>query len=70
MKKNLHSLDRSIRLLFASVVAVLYFSGYITGTLAVVLGIAAIVLAATSLINFCPLYYMLGISTRKKSQQV
>lgn len=67
MKANLHSLDRIVRLLFAIVVAVLYYTGIITGTLAMVLGIAAIVLLLTGLVNFCPLYAVLGISTKPKN---
>ena len=65
MKKNLHSIDRIARLTFAALVALLYASGTISGIIATVLGVTAIVLAATALINFCPIYYMLGISTRK-----
>jgi len=67
MKNNIHSIDRFIRLLFASVVAILYFTGSISGTTAGVLGIAALILAATAVINFCPIYYALGISTRNKT---
>jgi len=66
MKKNVNTADRIIRLFVAAIIAVLYFTNTITGTLALVLGIAAVILAATALINFCPLYLLLGISTRKK----
>jgi len=66
MKKNLNSTDRIIRLLIAGVIAVLYFTHIIEGTLGNVLGIAAIIIAATALINFCPIYRALGISTNKK----
>jgi hypothetical protein len=69
MKKNLHLFDRIARMLFAFIVAILYFTGSITGTLAIVLSVTAAVLAATALINFCPIYYMLGISTRNKFQK-
>lgn len=65
MKKNINSIDRIARLLIAAVVAILYFTHQIQGTLAVILGIAAIIIAATALINFCPIYYILGISTKK-----
>jgi len=67
MKANLHTFDRLARMLFAAVVAVLYYTGNITGTTAIVLGIAAIVLLLTSLINFCPIYGVCGISTKPKS---
>jgi hypothetical protein len=66
MKKNMGSADKLIRILIAAVIAVLYFTHLISGTIATVLGILAIILVATSFINFCPLYLPFGISTRKK----
>lgn len=67
MKKNMGSLDRILRALFAVVVAVLYFTNVISGTWAIVLGILAIVFLLTSLIGVCPLYMPFKISTKKKS---
>jgi hypothetical protein len=66
MNPNLHSVDRIIRLLLAVIVAVLYMANIISGTSAIVLGIAAIILIVTAFISFCPLYYVFGINTRKK----
>jgi hypothetical protein len=63
MVKNMSNTDRLIRLAVALVVAGLYFGGIISGTVALVLGIVAIIFAATSLVNFCPLYRIFGIST-------
>jgi hypothetical protein len=63
MKKNVGTVDKIIRLLIALLIAVLYFTGVISGTLAIVLGIIAIAMVLTSLINFCGLYTLLGIST-------
>jgi hypothetical protein len=57
------STDRIIRLSIATLIAVLYVTNVIEGTLAIVLGIAAVIFAATSFVNFCPLYSMLGINT-------
>ncbi len=57
------STDRIIRLSTATLIAVLYVTNVIEGTLAIVLGIAAVIFAATSFVNFCPLYSMLGINT-------
>jgi hypothetical protein len=65
--KNESSLDRIIRVLAAVVIAVLYFTGVISGTWAIVLGIVGLILLVTGLIGFCPLYKLLGISTLKKS---
>jgi Protein of unknown function (DUF2892) len=63
MKKNMGSADRIIRVIIAAVVAVLYFSGTITGTLGIVLLVLAGVFVLTSLISFCPLYAPFGISS-------
>ena len=61
--------DKAIRLVVAAVVAILYFTHTISGTMAIVLGIVAIIFALTSLINFCPLYVPLGINTCKKENK-
>lgn len=66
MTKNMGSTDKIVRLLVAAVIAVLYFTGIISGTLAIFLGIVAIIFVLTSLISFCPLYTLLGINTCKK----
>ncbi|MDZ4758540.1 MAG: DUF2892 domain-containing protein [Bacteroidota bacterium] len=66
MNKNMGSADRIIRILVAVVIAILYFSNQISGTTAIILGVLAIVFVATSFMSFCPLYFPLGISTRKK----
>lgn len=55
MKKNVGNTDKLIRLVIALVIAVLYFMDVISGTLALVLGIVAIAMVATSLLNFCGL---------------
>ncbi|WP_449404031.1 YgaP family membrane protein [Flavobacterium glaciei] len=60
------STDRIIRIALAAIVAVLYFTNTISGTLALVLGAFAIIFIITSFVSFCPLYYPFGISTRKK----
>lgn len=65
MKRNMGTADRLIRTVLAIVIAILYFTGQITGTAAIVLGIFAVVFLATSLIGHCPLYVPLKISTRK-----
>jgi Inner membrane protein YgaP-like, transmembrane domain len=66
MKKNLSSADRIIRVLIAVAIAVLYFTNIISGTIAIILGIVAVIFILTSFISFCPLYWMFGISTKKK----
>ncbi len=63
MKKNMGTIDRVIRILLAIVVAILYLTGNISGTAAIILGILAVVFILTSVIGFCPLYVPLHIST-------
>jgi hypothetical protein len=66
MKKNMGSADRIIRIALAILVAVLYFTNTISGTLALVLGAFAIIFLITSFVSFCPLYSPFNFSTRKK----
>jgi hypothetical protein len=66
MKKNMGNTDRIIRILVALVIAALYFTHVITGTLALVLGALAIIFIATSFLSFCPLYLPFGINTCEK----
>lgn len=67
MKKNMGTIDKVIRLAGVVVIAILYYLGIISGTLAIILGIIAIVFLLTSLIGLCPAYLPFGISTRKQS---
>lgn len=67
MKKNMSTLDRIIRLSLVVLVAILYFTNMISGTWAIILGIVSLVFLLTSLVGFCPLYTIFGISTRKES---
>ena len=67
MKKNMGTLDRIIRVSLVVLIAVLYFTGVISGTWAIVLGVVAAVFLLTSLVGVCPLYMPFGLSTRKKS---
>jgi fatty acid desaturase len=63
MKKNMGNSDRIIRFIIAAIIAALYFTGTITGTLGIVLLVLAGVFLLTSFISFCPLYAPFGIST-------
>lgn len=66
MKKNMGLIDRTVRTILALVVVVLLVTKTLTGTLAIVLGVVAVVFLLTSLVSFCPLYTFLGIRTNKK----
>ncbi len=67
MKKNMSSADRMIRVILAAVMAILYFTGTVTGTIGIVMLVLAGVFVLTSVISFCPLYAIFGISTCKTS---
>jgi len=66
MKKNMGTIDRVVRTLLAIVVLVLYLTGKISGSVAIILGIFAVIFVLTSAISFCPLYLPFKISTRRK----
>jgi hypothetical protein len=66
MTKNMGTADRVIRSLIAVGIAVLYFTGRISGTLAIVLGAFAVVFLLTSFVSWCPAYAPFDFSTRGK----
>ena len=68
MKKNMGNADRIIRTAVAVLVAILYFTGTISGTLAIILGVLAVVFLLTSFVGTCPLYLPFGLSTRKSTE--
>lgn len=64
MKTNMGTLDRALRTLLAVAVGVLYYLEIISGTVAIVLGVLAVVFLLTSLVGTCPLYLPFGLSTK------
>ncbi len=65
MKKNMGSADRIVRFIIAAIIAALYYTNVISGTLGVVLLVVAGIFVLTSFISFCPLYAPFGLSTCK-----
>lgn len=63
MKKNMGKTDKTVRIILAALIAILYFTNVISGTLGLILLVLAAVFVLTSLISFCPLYAPLGINT-------
>ena len=57
------SIDRVVRIIIALLVAVLYFTGTITGTLGIILMAVAGVFLLTSILGTCPLYSIFGFSS-------
>ena len=62
--------DRVIRSIIAVLIAILYFTNVISGTLGLILLILACVFLLTSMISFCPLYAPFGLNTCKKVEDL
>ena len=69
MKKNMGNIDKTVRILIAVFIAVLYVTNVISGTLAIVSGVLAAVFIITSFTSFCPMYLPFGINTRKTKKR-
>ncbi len=65
--KNMGSMDRSLRIVVAVLLAVLYYLNVISGVLGIVLIALAVIFILTSLVSTCPLYMPFKFSTRSKS---
>lgn len=63
MKKNVRSLDSSVRMVIGAVLLVLTFMGYIG-----LWGLLGVVLLVTGLFKFCPLYQVFGFSFCRSSE--
>ncbi|MBK8196354.1 MAG: DUF2892 domain-containing protein [Lewinellaceae bacterium] len=63
MKKNMGSTDKIVRIILAVVFAALYFTGTVTGILGYVLLALGGIFVLTSLVGFCPIYALVGLST-------
>ncbi|MEO6705047.1 MAG: DUF2892 domain-containing protein [Ginsengibacter sp.] len=66
MKSNIGTTDKLVRILIAAMVLVLYFTRIISGGFAIILLIVSAILLITVFVNFCPIWHLLGISTKKK----
>ena len=65
MKKNMGDVDRSLRILAAGLIVILYSIGVVTGTIGTILLILAGIFALTSFVGYCPLYRIFRITTCK-----
>jgi hypothetical protein len=68
MKRNMALADRIIRIVIVAIVAALYFTHQLPLPAAVILGILALVFLVTGIVGTCPIYRLLGISTKRKTQ--
>jgi hypothetical protein len=67
MKANMAILDRILRAALVALVAVLSFTHVLSPVAAIVLGILSVVFLATAVVGTCPLYMLLGLSTKRKA---
>lgn len=63
MVRNEGTVDRVVRVVLGVVLVAAWAFGWLTGTLAVVLGVVGIVLIGTGALGFCGIYKLFGIST-------
>ncbi len=63
MKKNMGTIDKVLRIIIAAVITGLFAADVISGTVGIILVLFAFVFVATSIVSFCPLYTLLGVST-------
>ena len=66
MKANMGTTDRTLRLVTVIAVAVCYFTSVISGTVALIAGIIAVIFLITSMVGVCPAYLPFGLSTLRK----
>ncbi len=69
MKSNLGKPDRMIRLIAGVVIAILFATGQLalTSTLGIILAVAGVIFLFTGLVNWCAIYSLLGLSTKKEA---
>jgi hypothetical protein len=67
MTRNMGLADRVVRTLLAVVIGALYIAGAISGVVAAVLGLVAVVFLVTSAMGFCPAYLPFKITTTTKN---
>lgn len=63
MRENVGNIDRHARTILGVALAAAVLGGFLEGTLAIIAGVAAILMLLTAWIKFCPIYALLGIHT-------
>lgn len=63
MKNNIGSTDRALRLMAALLLVTLFVTNVVTGIVGIVITVAGVILFATSIVGFCPIYGLFGITS-------
>lgn len=66
---NVGKTDRVVRLILATLLAVLWAMGAVQGWLGIVFLVVAAILLLTAVVGTCPLYSLFGISTVQKPKR-
>jgi hypothetical protein len=66
MSMNEGTADRIIRVVAGIVLLWLGFGGVADGAFGIVLGVVGAILTLTGLVGWCPLYSVVGVSTKRK----
>ena len=69
MKQNVGIFDRTVRILIAAILAILYFTGVVTGTTGIVFLILAAILLLTGVLRVCGLYALFGVNSCHNSNE-
>ena len=67
LEANASSADRAVRVVIGVALAVLTLTGVASGGLAVLAWALAALMIITATVGFCPLYWVLRISTRRRA---
>ena len=69
MKSNLAGADRIFRLIVGVIIAVLLATSTValSSTLGIILAVAGAIFLFTGVVNWCAIYQLLGISTKKSA---
>jgi general stress protein CsbA len=65
-RKNCGTNDRVARIVVGALIGAAYLMGYLQGTVALVLGVVALVMIGTGATGYCAIYEPLGIDTREE----
>ena len=63
MKKNIGSADKIVRYLLAAIIIALFALKIVTGALGFILLAVAAIFIVTALVDFCPIWWILGVRT-------
>ena len=68
-RKNLGRADRIIRVLIAAVLAIMNYTHIVSESAGSILLAIAVILLATSILHYCPLYRPFGLDTRQAKEK-